>query len=219
MLSGQALANYAACWARNVLKHTKEPAKRDTLAKRFVEESKALFPVVNMCRWILPPKPGAQDEEDEKLVTPEAAAVIRGNLEARLKQWAVQGNLLKHPHISRLYWSWMNFSEVDASAWARQQIKTPLSALALLRAFVGESTSNPIGSHYVSKQKILNMKSLEEVVPLTDWDRAFAEIKKHALSPDDSANLAVYEYAKKRRKKGLPDNDWRTMRDDFEEGE
>ena len=213
------IANHAACWARDILKRTKDQSKRDTQAKRFVEESHALFPVVNMCRWILPPKPGAKDEEDEKLVTQEAAAVIRSNLEVRLKQWATQGHLLKHPRISRLYWSWMYFSESDALAWAVQQIKTPLSALALLRAFVGESTSNPIGSYYVGKQKHLQLKSLEEVAPLTDWDRSFAKLKKPTLSVDDSANLAVYEKAKKRRKKGLPDNDWGTMRDEFEDEE
>jgi hypothetical protein len=189
------------------------------LAKRFIEESKALFPVVNMCRWILPPKPGAKEEEDEKLVTQEAAAVIRANLESRLKHWATQGHLLKHPRISRLYWSWMYFSESDAQAWARQQIQTPQSALALLRAFVGESTSNPIGSYYVGTHKSLNLKSLEEVAPLTDWDRSFAKLKKSTLSTDDSANLAVYEKAKKRRQKGLPDNDWHTMRDEFEDEE
>jgi|GEM_PF-5162636 len=213
------IANHAACWARDILKRTKDPARRDAFAKRFVEESKALFPVVNMCRWILPPKPGAKNEEDEKLVTPEAAAVIRGNLGTRLKQWATQGNLLKHPRISKLYWSWMYFSEADALAWARQQITTPLSAMALLRAFVGESTSNPIGSYYVGKHKNLSLKSLEQVAPLTEWDRAFAKLKKPAFSTDDSANLAVYEKAKKRRQKGLPDNDWGTMRDEFEDEE
>lgn len=213
------IANYAACWAQNVLKRTKDPAKRDALAKRFVEESKALFPVINMCRWILPPNPGEKDTENEKLISEEAAAVIRSRLSSRFKRWAKKGALLKHPRISRLYWSWMYFSEVDALAWARKQIKTPLAALALLRAFVGESTSNPIGSYYVGKQKHLQLKSLEEVAPLADWDRSFAKLKNAKLSPDDAANLAVYEKAKKRRQKGLPDNDWHTMRDEFEDEE
>jgi len=213
------VANYAACWARDILKQTKTPAARDTLAKRFIDESKALFPVVYMCRVILPPKSEDNDKEDEKLVTPDMAVTIRGTVGTRLKKWADQGSLLKHPRISMLYWSWMYFAKTAALDWARRQIKSPQSALALLSAFVGESTSNPIGSYYVGKHKNIDLKSLEEIAPLPAWDRAFDKIKKAKLSPDESANVAVYEKAKKRRERGLPDNDLGTMRDEFEDDE
>lgn len=218
-LAGWEIANYAASWARDILKKTKKPAARDALASRFVEESKALFPVINMCGCILPPKPGAKNDEDEKLVTSEAAAIIRNNLETRLSQWATQGKLLTHPRLSKLYWSWMNLSESHALAWARQQLGTPFSALALLRAFVGETTSHPLGSYYVGKKKHLQLKSIENVAPLVEWDRAFGRLKKAKLSPEDSANLAVYEDAKKRRQKGLPEDDWHTMQDEFGDNE
>jgi hypothetical protein len=211
------IANYAACWARDILKRTKDPTARDKLARRFVEESKALFPVVNMCRFILPPMPGAKDENDEKLVTPESASAIITALGSRYKKWAEQGNLLNHPRISRLYWSWMYFSEDDALDWARRQVKNPQAALALLAAFIGESTSQPSGSYYVEKQKLLNLKSLEEIAHLSDWDRAFAKARKTKLSDVESSNLAAYEKAKKRRAKGLPENDWHSMREDCEE--
>lgn len=213
------IANYAAGWARRILKRTKDSARRDTLAKRFVDESKALFPVDIMCRVILPPPPGEKDEEDEKLVTPTTAAVIRAHLAARFKLWAANGDLLKHSNVRRLYWSWTYLSKSDAVAWARQQIQAPVSALALLRAFIGETASNPIGSYYVGRQKHLQLKSLEEVAPLTDWDSLFAKLRKSKLTSEDSANLAVYEKAKKRRQKGLPENDWGTMRDEFEDDE
>lgn len=213
------VANYAACWARDILKRTKDPATRDMLARRFVEKSKALFPVVNMCRFILPPKPGEKDEEDEKLITPDTAAAIRATIGARMQKWADNDRLLNHPRISRLYWSWINFSEADALAWARQQLKSPLSAIALLAAFVGESSSQTIGSYHVRKQKNLNLKSLEEIAPLSNWDRAFAKARKLKLAANEAANLVVYDKAKQRRAKGLPDNDWHAMRDEFEDDE
>jgi len=213
------IANYAACWARGILKRTKEAADRDALAKRFVNESKALFPVVNMCCAILPPKPEEKDEEDDKLVSIEAAEVIRNNVETRLKQWAEQSRLLKHPHISRLYWSWIYFSKADALEWARQQIKAPQSALALLRAFAGESTSIPMGSYYVGKRKTLDLRSLEEVSSLAEWDYAFGKLRESAISVEDSLYIKTYEDAKRRRAKGRPDNDWRTSLDDSEDDE
>lgn len=167
-------------------------------------------------RWIGDVSAPKENSVYPRIEGDELAALKNRWLE-RIRAFANQGRLLDVADLRLVLPCWMQWGDPsEARTWVVSLFSAPKQTLALLKAYLNESTVQTVGSYYVRDKGWLSWQSLEEFQPKEEWAKvAGALADSNELSESEQRTRKLFLAAMRRWEKGIADDSSHAF-EDFE---
>jgi predicted KAP-like P-loop ATPase len=197
------------------LKQEKDRGKRAEVVKTAMRETTGLYAPI--LRTSLETRSADKKrEEDAFLVSEEAVKELQAICLEKIKAAAESGALARHPQLASILYRWRDWASVEApKAWAQRLIQSDEGILALLTAFLQQSTSQGMGDHTAKTHWSIRLSSLEPFVEIDKLEQRVNALPPREFSERQGEAIKQFQRAIKRRAQGKPDDDfWRDADED-----
>ncbi len=164
--------------------------------------------------WFEEPRDEGQRSSDRTAIISEQALPEFEQLcSSKISAAAERGKLLTHPHLVTLLYRWSKWTDgLAVREWAEKIASNPTTVIVFLRSFVQTTKQQGLGSVVTRQIPRLDLKSLEEFVPLEVVETTLSGIEPTTDSDEQAVKL--FRKALERRRKGLPDRESLATDDD-----
>jgi hypothetical protein len=157
---------------------------------------------------------GDSKNPDVKLVSTERLPALRQLVARRIEGAAGDGRLDRHPMLGALLIEWVSYGNSDsAEAWVKRFISTSDNAIAFLRGFLVQSTSQGLEDRVAKIHWSITLTAIEKFVTLEEVEAAVSTIDAGRLSADDGRALLAFMESVKKRRDGVSEGSLAWVRD------
>jgi predicted KAP-like P-loop ATPase len=168
-------------------------------------------------------KTSLEDSKQERQRDPEAFAVDAEDLQelreicvAKIREAATSGALKSHPKMVYLLYRWGEWtSPEEPREWVGKLVESEEGLLALLTAFLQQSTSHGVGDYVARVYWYISLKSLEDFIPADLLAEKTQQLQLEKLDDKERKAIHAFQRALKRREEGRSDDDWLHDNDNF----
>jgi predicted KAP-like P-loop ATPase len=191
------------------LKQGKDKGKRGQILKEAMKATTGLYlPIMTASH---------EGNEEKRKKDPDAFNVTDADLKElqqlcveKIKQAAETGSLGTHPKMLYILYRWREWSSPDKPReWIERLIESREGVLSFLTACLQRSTSHWMSDYVSQEQWRINLKTVEDFVPVDTLEKKVAELSDENLSDKEQKAVKAFQKAIKRRQEGKPDEDWR----------
>ena len=178
--------------------------ERESVLRAAIAATEAIYAPAHVVWFEEPGEETPQRPDREALISEQALPGFQQLCASKIAAAAERGTLLGHSHMLVLLYRWFEWTDGTAvKKWAANVVSQPTSVVVFLRGFVQMSKRQGVGSLVTRQIPRLDLKPLEEFVPLDIVEAALA----HADTPnnDDQQAVKLFRKAVTRRTNGLPD--------------
>lgn len=163
-----------------------------------------------------------ESNEEKRKKDPEAFNVTDADLKElqqlcveKIEQAAETGILATHSNMLSILYRWVEWRGADEPRqWIKSLIESPQGALSFLTACLHRSTSHGMGDYVSQEHWRINMKSVEDFVPVDTLEKKVVTLSLANLSKMETKAVKAFQKAIKRRQEGKSDDDWRDDEDE-----
>ncbi|MCC7034679.1 MAG: hypothetical protein IT179_17795 [Acidobacteria bacterium] len=147
----------------------------------------------------------AKNEGDE-ILTAEQVTELKRLCVENIQREAAAGHLVRNPDLLYLLFRWREWSSPDAvREYVQSAVATPAGAVEFLVACVSKSRSQGIDDHVSRVRVYLQLKVVEEFVPIERIEATVSGLHRGTLSSEARQAVEAFEKAVARRRAGKPD--------------
>lgn len=196
------------------LKQEKDTSKRGEFLKEAMKATTGLYlPIMTT---------SLEGNEEKRKRDPEAFNVTDADLKElqqlcveKIKQAAGKGSLAPHANMLYLLYRWGEWKADDEPRqWTKSLIESQKGVFLFLTACLQRSTSHGMGDHISQEHWRINLKYVEDFVPVDTVARKVAALSLDNLSEKEAKAVKAFQKAIKRRQEGKSEDDWRDDEDD-----
>ncbi len=164
-------------------------------------------------------KTSLEDSKQEQQRDPETFAVDAEDLQdlreicvAKIREAAASGALKSHPQMVYILYRWSEWtSPEEPREWVGKLVESEEGLLALLTAFLQQSTSHGMGDHVARVYWYISLKSLEDFIPASLLAEKTQQLQLERLNDKERKAIHAFQKALKRREEGRSDDDCTRM--------
>lgn len=191
------------------LKQEKNKGKRGEILKRAMTATTGLYlPMMTA---------SLEGNEEKRKKDPDAFNVTDADLKElqqlcveKIKQAANTGSLSTHSKMLSILYRWREWSSPDKPReWVERLTASPAGVLSFLTASLHRSTSHGMGDYVSQEHWRINLKTVEDFIPVDTFEKKVAELPLDNLTQKERRAVNAFQKAIKRRREGKSDDDWR----------
>jgi predicted KAP-like P-loop ATPase len=196
------------------LKQETDISKRGDILKEAMRTSTGLYLAIMTA--------SLEGNEEKRKKDPDAFAVTDADLEQlhqicleKIEQASDSGILASHSNMLSILYRWREWSSPDKPReWVEGLIASPAGVLSFLTASLHRSTSHGIRDYVSQEHWRINLRSVEDFVPVDTLEKKVAELSLDNLSEKQSKAVRAFQKSIKRHREGKSDDDWRDDEDE-----
>ena len=117
--------------------------------------------------------------------------------------------LINNKHLCSYLYRWTRWgNEEEVKSWLESQIKTPIKSIALLKSFLGQSTSQGMGDYVAKVTHYIKLEELEKFASIENIQEALKKLDGSILSDKEIIALDAFNRAIDNREKGISSSEW-----------
>jgi predicted KAP-like P-loop ATPase len=188
------------------LKQEKNKEKRAELLKQAMHETTGLYAPI-LSTSLTSKSPDQNRDENEYLVSQEAAHDLQAICLTKIRAAADSGALAGHSQLASILYRWRDWASIEEPrAWVQTLTQSDEGVLKLLVAFLQKSTSQTIGDHAATSRWRIRLDSLEPFIEIDSLEKRVNELELGDLSQEQSEAINQFRRAVSRKKQGKPDD-------------
>ncbi|MFG0731621.1 KAP family P-loop NTPase fold protein [Photobacterium damselae] len=117
--------------------------------------------------------------------------------------------LLSHEHLVSFLYRWKRWgNEKKVTDWLKLQTNTAEGCIALLKGFVGKSSSHAMGDYVVKITTYIKLENIENFLEIAPIQEKLKGIDEGKFDSEERDALKAFQKALEKREKGISDDDW-----------
>jgi predicted KAP-like P-loop ATPase len=163
-----------------------------------------------------------EGNEEKRKKNPDAFNVADADLDElhqicvkKIEQAAGSGTLASHPKMLSILYCWCEWgSPSKPREWVEKLIQSPEGVRSFLTACLHRSTSQGMGDYMSLEHWRINLKSVEDFVPVDTLEKKLAVLLCKNFNDKHEKAIKAFQKAIKRRREGKSDDGWRDDEDE-----
>lgn len=194
------------------LKQENDREKRAGVLKTAMRETTGLYAPILRTSFETR-NPDKKREEEAFLVSEDSAKELQTICLEKIRAAARSGALIGHPQLASILYRWRDWASAEEPrVWVQTLFQSDEDVLALLVAFLQQSTSQTFGDHAVRSHWRIRLSGLEPFIEIDKLEQRIDALKVRELSEKQKEAINQFRKAINRKKQGKPDGDF--LRDD-----
>lgn len=166
---------------------------------------------ISIVEQILQGEENCREKSDpDKILRDEEFELIKKEFVRKLDDMSENNSdeLLTHGHLVSFLYRWKRWGdEKKVVDWLKIQVKTVEGCIALLKGFVGISSSQALGDYVVKTTAYIKLKSIEEFLEVAPIQEKLRGVDERKLDSESREALDAFQKAIDKREMGVED-DW-----------
>ncbi|TKB69720.1 MAG: hypothetical protein E8D52_04980 [Nitrospira sp.] len=191
------------------LKQEKDIGRRGAILKEAMKATTGLYLPIRIA--------SLEGNEEKRKKDPDAFNVTDADLDAlhhicveKIEQAAGSGILTSHRNMLSILYRWDKWaSHEKPRQWVEKLIDSKKGVLSFLTACLHRSTSHGMGDYVSQEHWRVNLKYVEDFVPVNTVARKVSTLLLDNLSEKETKAVKTFQKAHKWRREGKSDDDWR----------